>query len=387
MKMPGLRVALLAGGLTQGGAEKQLVYMAGALQREGAHVRVYSLTRGDYYEAALEAIGLPPVWIGRVGNPAARVAAWARALRGFSPHLLQAGHFFANLYVALVAPLYRAAGIGSIRSDVYQEMEANGRWGPALYRMPGSLIANSHAAVQNAAALGFPTGKIEVLPNVIDVAAFDGEAALAPPRRAGEGTVVIAACRLVAAKRIDRLLRAIAIARNTTPALRGLIVGEGPEGPALRQLAGELGLLPDAVAFAGRRNDVAALMRGADIAALTSDHEGFPNVVLEAMAAGLPVVTTRTGDAGVIVEDGMTGYVVDGDPVEAVARKLLLLASDRPLRERLGGAGRAKIVGRYSVDALGGMMLATYTAIAARTRHVRLAAALAPNAGTAGGIA
>jgi len=384
--MRGLRVALLAGGLSQGGAEKQFVYMAGALRREGADVRVYSLTRGDYYEGALASLGLPPVWIGRRGNPLARVAAWAGALRGFSPHILQSGHFFANLYVALVAPMFRAAGIGSIRSDVFVEMESNGRWGPPLYRMPRALIANSHAAVRNAASLGFPTDKIEVLPNVLDLAAFDREAASAPPRREGDGPVVIAVCRLVAAKRIDRLLRAIALARTQCPALRGLIVGEGPEAAPLRQLAGELGLLPDAVAFPGRRNDVAGLMRGADIVALSSDHEGFPNVVLEGMAGGLPVVTTSSGDAGMIVEEGVTGFVVGGDAVEAMARKFVLLASDASLRMRLGAAGREKIARLYSVDALGGMMDAAYRSIAARLGQRRLSDALAHKEETTGGV-
>ena len=98
-----------------------------------------------------------------------------------------------------------------------------------------------------------------------------------------------------------------------------MIVGDGPLWTALHQRAQDLGLLPDGVAFLGRRNDVPALLGSADMLVLSSDHEGCPNVVMEAMAARRPVVTTPAGDAGVLVEDGVSGYVVPFDDVEAMA--------------------------------------------------------------------
>ena len=378
--MHGVRVALLAGGLSQGGAEKQLVYMAGALLRSGAEVRVYSLTKGEYYEESLRSLGLAPRWIGRIGNPGARVVAWAAALRDFSPHVLQSGHFFSNLYVCLVAPLYRAVAIGSIRSDVFQEMKANKRWGPLLLRMPPAIIANSFAARRNAEQLGLPPGKIEILPNVLDLSEFDeASGSTRAPRRESDAPVVIAVCRLVPAKRLDRLLRALALARREIPALGGVIVGEGPESGNLHALARELGLLPDAVKFLGRRDDVARLLRDADIVALSSEHEGFPNVVLEAMAAHLPVVTTPSGDSGVIVEHGVTGYVVGGDDIREMARRIVELASDPGLRRKFGDAGREKTVRLYSVDALGGLLLSAYRSIAARLGNRRLVELLSGN--------
>jgi len=378
--MRGVRVALLSGGLSQGGAEKQLVYMAGALLRSGADVRVYCLTRGDHYERALISLGISPVWIGRFGNPGARVVALAAALRDFRPHILQSTHFFSNLYVCLVAPLYRAVAIGSIRSDVYQEMKANGRWGPLLLRMPPAIIANSFTARRNAERLGIPPMRIEVLPNVLDLAEFDAGGGSAP-RPGGEGRppVVIAVCRLVAAKRLDRFLRALALARHEMPGIRGVIVGEGPEADGLKSLARELSLLPDGVSFLGRRDDVAGLLRSSDIVALTSEHEGFPNVVLEAMAARLPVVTTPSGDSGVIVQDGVTGFVVEGDDIAGMARRIVTLSASAELRRTFGEAGRGKVERLYSAHALGGMLLSTYRSIAARLGHSGLAGMLSVN--------
>src|SRR5262249_42873838 len=74
-KSSDLRVAMVAGTLGQGGAEKQLVYIANALHQAGVEVRVYSLTRGEFYESSLRALGIAPIWIGRFNTPLARVSA------------------------------------------------------------------------------------------------------------------------------------------------------------------------------------------------------------------------------------------------------------------------------------------------------------------------
>ena len=144
-------------------------------------------------------------------------------------------------------------------------------------------------------------------------------------------------------------------------------------------LARELSLLPDGVSFLGRRDDVAGLLRSSDIVALTSEHEGFPNVVLEAMAARLPVVTTPSGDSGVIVEDGVTGFVVEGDDIAGMARRIVTLSASAELRRTFGEAGRGKVERLYSAHALGGMLLSTYRSIAARLGHTGLAGMLSVN--------
>ena len=127
-----LKVAFLAGTLGQGGAEKQLVYMTRALLQAGVNVRVYSLTRGEYYEPALQALGVQPQWIGKYSNPMIRLFTLMISLRNFRPHVLQSAHFYTNLYVGLIAPIYNAVGIGSIRSDITYEMESNPFWGKLL---------------------------------------------------------------------------------------------------------------------------------------------------------------------------------------------------------------------------------------------------------------
>jgi len=363
-----LRVALIAGTLTQGGAEKQLVYMAQALQRSGVDVRVYALTRGEFYEAALRASGIVPLWVGRRGGPPLRVAAIAAALRDFGPHVVQATHFYVNLYVSAVAPLYRAVAIGAVRNDTLFDVAANGWWGPWLLRAPRALLVNSHAARRNAEALGVDPMAIHVLPNAISLLDFDASApsdghparALLPP------LTVAAVGRLVPAKRFDRFLEALALARREVPELCGVLIGDGPERDALHAAAEARGLLPDGVRFLGRRDDIPALLHGAAMYALTSDHEGFPNVVMEAMAAGLPVITTPAGDAGVVVEDEVTGYVVPPSDVAGVAERMVRLARSPELRRRFGDAGRRRVEEEYSFERLGERLLGAYRTMAER---------------------
>jgi glycosyltransferase involved in cell wall biosynthesis len=371
---PSLRVALLAGSLTKGGAEKQLVYMAQALRQRGVAVRVYSLTRGEFYEGALTDLDLAPEWIGSRQSPLVRSLALAQSLRPFRPHIVQAGHFFTNLHVTLAARLVAAQAIGSLRNDAVFEVEANGRWGRWLLRVPPAVVANSTAARRNAVALGGDASKIHLVPNVLNVEEFDRRTA--GPETARSGFVAVTVSRLVAAKRLDRFLEAVSIARRQVTDLRALVIGDGPERAFLEGRARELQLLPDTVTFLGQRHDIPELLRQAHVAVVSSDHEGFPNVVLEAMAARLPVVTTPAGDAATIVEDGTTGFVVPFDDTAAMADRIVRLAQQNELRVRMGAAARARIECRYSERHLADSLFSAYHAIAVQCRNKSLLAAL-----------
>ena len=374
--MKRLRVAFVAGTLARGGAEKQLVHMAAELARAGVDVRVYALTRDDDNGRALAALGHAPVWIGRLAAPPARLAALAAGLATFRPHIVQAGHFFTNLYAAAGAPVCGAAGIGAIRSDVRYELGGHGVWGRPLLAAPADLIANSWAGKQAAERAGRAPSTVHVVPNVIDLAAFEHAGGMPAPWP-GAGPVAIAVGNLLPVKRIDRFLAALRLARLRSPDLRGVVVGDGPERQRLEATAAELGLLPDGIAFLGSRDDVPGLLRQADMLVLSSEHEGFPNAVLEAMGARLPVVATPCGDVERIVADGVTGFVVPPDDAEGMAERMSALAGSLELRRRLGDAGRAVAERTYASWRLAGRLQETYQAIAERRRRARLAAALA----------
>jgi glycosyltransferase involved in cell wall biosynthesis len=175
---------------------------------------------------------------------------------------------------------------------------------------------------------------------------------------------------LIVEKRVDCFLDALAQARRTVPDLKGLIIGDGPERPRLERQAASLGLVPGNIEFLGRRSDVPALLGQAAMLVHSSANEGFPNAVLEAMTAGLPVITTPAGDAGIVVQDGVSGYVVPFADVDRMAERMVQLALSPGLRRRFGEAGRKRVEQRYSYESLADRILATYRSIVRQqSRH------------------
>ena len=366
MQSEQLRVALVVGSMVRGGAEKQLLYWARALRDNGAGVQLYALTRGEPFEADVRRAGFSPVWIGERHGRAARISALRREARRFRPHIVQSTHFFANLYAAATAIGSRALSVGTLRSDGTLERAENGRWTRWLARVPHGLIANSSAGCRAAREFGVDPARVQLVANAIDVAQFDNLSSSANRRvspATGEVTM-IAVGRMIAAKRFDIWLRVLARARQTVPALRGVLIGDGPLHGDLSRLAAELGLLPNGVEMLGERSDVPFQLCKADIYVSSSDHEGFPNVVLEAMTAGLPVVATTAGGTVDLVRDGETGFHVAVGDEHALVDHVLALATSPELRRRLGIAGRQHVLQMSGLETLGERLHEAYRRIA-----------------------
>jgi glycosyltransferase involved in cell wall biosynthesis len=361
-----LRVALVAGTLVRGGAEKQLYYMGRALREAGVDLRVLTLGADQHFEEQLSGAGVEVIRFGQSPSPLARLRALSRFAVEFRPHVLQAGHFFTNLYVTAAGRWHGCLALGAIRSDTLYDVASMGRWGRPSLRLPPSLVTNSERARHNAARLGVPASRIHVIGNVIEL---NGRQAPPGARPKGGSVTVALIGRLVPAKRVDRFLEALARARAVEPALRGVVAGQGPERERLMGLAGALGLASGDVEFLGATGDVAAVYHSADLLALTSDHEGVPNVILEAMAAGLPVVTTPAGDAAEIVRDGVTGYVVPPDDSAELAERFVRLARSTQLRVVLGAAGRSRVAEHYAIEGLAGRLLRVYAEAARYQRR------------------
>jgi glycosyltransferase involved in cell wall biosynthesis len=380
-----LRVALLAGTLGQGGAEKQLAYIVRTLLQAGADTRVYSLTRGEFYEGVLESYGVRPHWAGASSNPIVRLAVLTRQVGAFRPHVIHSQHTFTNLYAAFIGKALRAVSIGSLQSILAHSQAANGWWTRWLLRSPDALVVNSRTAFREVQEEGLVRAEsVYLLRNVIEQ--FPGVAAPSQTgieNSSGSKRRAIFVGRLVPAKRLDRFLRALARARQQEPSLEGLIVGDGRCRGEMEQLARQLGLATGGVTFVGRRDDVPQLLTSADMLVLCSDREGLPNVVLEAMAAGLPVITTPAGDAGIVVDDGATGYVVSFDDIDAMASRMVALARSAELRGRLGAAGLRKVTQQFGFEGLLGQLMTAYHGAAARTGHRGLLKALGTTAGVA----
>ena len=128
-----------------------------------------------------------------------------------------------------------------------------------------------------------------------------------------------------------------------------MVIGGGDRETELRDLARELGI-DSRTTFLGIRRDVPDLLPGLDVACLSSVHEGVPITLIEAMAAGLPIVATDCGSVRDMVEDGEQGFVVPVGDVENFADRLQRLAHQEPLRTRLGKSGRARVESEFQIQ-------------------------------------
>ena len=199
-----------------------------------------------------------------------------------------------------------------------------------------------------------------VIPNAVDVAS-------APRSRPAERErpLILAVGRLKAPKDFPTLIRALS--RLRPDSFEAVIVGEGPDRPRLEEEIQALGL-SGSVRLAGERQDVPQLLAAADAFVLASASEGHPVSVLEAMAAGLPVVASRVGGVPEQVSDDETGLLVEpGDPNQ-LAAALSRLTADASLRRRLGAAGRARAEHAFDLDPFRRAHVALYSRELARRR-------------------
>ena len=142
---------------------------------------------------------------------------------------------------------------------------------------------------------------------------------------------------------------AVAACAASVPQVRLVVIGGGDRESELRELARQLGIDSRTI-FLGIRRDVPDLLPGLDVACLSSVHEGVPITLIEAMAAGLPIVATDCGSVRDMVEDGEQGFVVPVGDVENFADRLRRLANDEPLRIQFGKSGRARVESEFRIQ-------------------------------------
>jgi N-acetyl-alpha-D-glucosaminyl L-malate synthase BshA len=192
---------------------------------------------------------------------------------------------------------------------------------------------------------------IEVIPNFVDVELFHPSAAQG--RKEGVPNAVHVS-NFRAVKRVPWLLRAFELATRGKEANLTL-VGDGPDQGACRLLARELGIA-ERVRFLGERDALPELLAPANVFVLTSSEESFGLSALEAMSCGTPVVATRVGGVGEVVDDGSSGLLSPPEDLEGFAANLALVLFDPARAERMGRAARRtaeerfardKVVGRY----------------------------------------
>ena len=337
--------------LGRGGAERLLVTTHAHLDRERYRPAVAALWPPYDLAAELESMQVP---VHRLDTRGPRdlpraVLRLRRVMRKERPDLVHTHLFAANVAGRLASPR-RARLITSLHNPDYGS-EDNGtlrfRVRKALDRWSGHRRNRLFIAVSEAVEadyqlhMGF--APIRVLPNYLDVGALRARVDAVDRARArlllgvrDDQLLALHVGRFHRQKGQDLLLEAFAEAHTEEPRLRLCLVGEGAELPAARARAEELSL-EDAVLFTGALADPAPLYAAADLFVFPSRWEAFGIALLEAMAAGLPVIASRTGGIVEIVGDG-SGVLVPTEQVTPLVAALLALARDPGERARLGAA-------------------------------------------------
>jgi glycosyltransferase involved in cell wall biosynthesis len=156
-----------------------------------------------------------------------------------------------------------------------------------------------------------------------------------------------------------QVLQAVGTVAKRHPSFRLVLIGDGPERPALTNLANELGIVGNVV-FGGRHRDAPLLMRAFDFTVLGSFEEGFPNALMESMACGVPVVTTAVGGVTELVEDRVHGRLVPhGDPT-AMADAIMWMIEHPHERRLMGERGMRRIADEFSTERMVGATQAVY---------------------------
>jgi L-malate glycosyltransferase len=344
--MTSVPVALFVDRFIPGGTQRQLIELLRRIDRQRFRVHpVCFHTDGPWTGRVAElgeAITSFPIHGFRrpaTGRQLLRFARWCRRNR---IAVLHSWEIYSNIFALPGAAL---AGvplrIGSRR----------GLGGPPAVRRLQSvacrtahrMVANSRAAAEQLISQGIPEHRIDIVPNGIDLTLFPERYVWRPARR-----ITTVAC-LREGKRIDVLIAAAPRILARHPGVDIQIVGDGPWREKLVALARAVGVLPH-LHFMGHREDVPAILTASDLFVLPSASEASPNVVLEAMAAGLPVVASKVGGIPELVDDGVTGRLVPPSDPDALAAAILDVL-DHPNRgAAFGQAGRMRIAREYSFD-------------------------------------
>ena len=272
------------------------------------------------------------------------LTAFARWCRERRIAVVHTGQLYSNVFgltgAALAGVPVRIANrreIGVIRSGGQIAAQR------AAYTFAHKVIANSRAAAARLAAERVAAEKIVIVPNGLDIARFP----IAPRRPMLRRFITVANLR--PEKGYDVLIDAAPEVLRRFPDATFECVGAGPLFDELRAAAAARGVA-HAFVFSGHQDDIAVRLANADVFVLPSYTEALPNAVLEAMAAGLPVVATDVGGVGEVVSHGRTGILVPAGDARVLAHTMAEVLANPAWAGALGDAARAEVQDRYSFD-------------------------------------
>jgi len=360
-----IRLFLMINNFETGGSERQFAVLAQNLSRARFQLHLGCVARRGPLAGEFDGVAQFPLGRSLFGWKALGTRVKLNHhLRQNKVEVAQAFDFYTNL---TLIPSARLAGvpvvIGSHRQLGDLMSSAQFRAQGVAFRLCDAVVCNSQAAAARLAGTGVPREKLVVIGNALPGTAFEGVSPLLP-RPPGVLRVGMVARMNARYKNHAGFLRIAAEIHKNMPNVEFLLVGDGPLHAEIEQQAEALGLGEQAV-FLGDRRDIPAVLASMDVSVLTSDSESLSNVILEAMAASLPVVAYDVGGNGELINEQRGALLAAGKENE-FAMAVLRLLTDTDLRGRLGRNARQFVEVSFSLDRVRSQYEDLYTRLLAQ---------------------
>jgi glycosyltransferase involved in cell wall biosynthesis len=345
----GCGLFLMIDSLQTGGSERQFSALAKSVNRERFRLHLGCIQRKGAFLEGLGDIAEFPVG-GSLYSAQSLKTRWrlVQYLKSQTISIAHAFDFYANFVLIPAARWARVpVVIGSQRQlgDLLTWKQERAQ--AAVLRWCDMVVCNSRAAANRLMKLGLRESQLAVIGNGLPPEAF-AETPAALPRVPGELRIGMIARMNTRAKNHEVFLRVAARLHQRFPALQFVLVGDGPLRQELEQKARDIGLAGQVI-FLGDRRDIPAVLASLDISVLPSASESLSNVILESMAAGVPVVANRVGGNCELVSEDR-GLLVPPDDEEGLAEAIERLLRDAPLRRALGCNAKAFARANFTLE-------------------------------------
>lgn len=345
-----LRLFMMMDSLRTGGSERQFSLMAGAFRRVPFDLYLGCLQRCGKFLEDLGEIGEYPTGGGFLTLRALRsLGRLTRLLRQTRIEVAHSFDFYTNI---MLIPAARLAGVPVVIAsqrqlgDLLKPMQR--RVQNIAFRLADCVVCNSLAATDQLAREGVPKSKLTVISNGVPPEAFLGAAPALPPEP-GVMRIGMIARMNDRAKNQALFLRAAAGIASRFPLAQFVLAGDGPFRKEWEELAWQLGIGPR-TRFLGERHDITSVLAAVDVIVSPSRSESLSNAILEAMAAGRPVVATRVGGNPELVRDRETGLLVAPEDEGALAAAIETMLVSPHLAREWGENARRIAQANFTLD-------------------------------------
>lgn len=352
------RIVFVVAGVGVGGSEKQLLALLQRIPREELEPWVIVLGSGERNEALLWDFEHSGISVTKVDRNASGFPYFFwhlyKEIRRIRPEILHtwgdgsAGTWgrMAGIWAKVKRIVHSDRSVAPVLTRTHRILR------PIVDRRTHLFLPNAKAISLRLERNGIPATKIRIMRNGVDLTTYRPSASKGLRRDLGipfAATVAAFLGRLRPEKRADLLLEALLVLPVGARPEWVLIGGDGPQGDKIRKMVDSDDWLSEHVKLLGPIENAALFIETIDYLVLCSDTEGISNVVLEAMAGGVPVISTDVSDMAEVIQDA--GLVVDPGNASALAAAIARMeATPKPDREQMGLLGRRRVEGQFAID-------------------------------------